>query len=151
MWGILRHLSERIRSPFSAGKLVTDGARGCAFLSAKPTISSRFLASPLLLKLPSGIVSLFKSYFTCCSVLIFWVSIMLWDWDFFPLCGICILSPPFILFGSALQSHSVHFYSSADVTWSNLLVCLLHCSFYSDQLFLFSNVCSTALWTKSKQ
>lgn len=35
---------------------------------------------------------------------------------FFPFCDICILSPPFIPFGSALQSHTVHFYSSADVT-----------------------------------
>lgn len=28
-------------------------------------------------------MSLFKSYFICCSVLIFWASIMLWGWGFF--------------------------------------------------------------------
>lgn len=117
----------------------------------QPASPHRLLASPVLLKVPSGIMSWFKSYLTCCSVLIFWVSIMLWGWGFFPLCDICILSCHFILFSSALQSHTVHFYSSADVTRSNLLFCLLHCSIYSDQLFLFSNVCPTALWTKSKQ
>lgn len=29
------------------------------------------LASPVLLKVPSGILSQFKSYFTCCSVIVF--------------------------------------------------------------------------------
>ena len=97
-WGVISHFSERKRTPLSAGKLVTDWARGCAFLSAKPACSSMLLASPVLLKVPSGILSWFKSYFTCCSVVVFLgqhnaVGLFVF---FFPY-DICVLSPLFIL------------------------------------------------------
>lgn len=69
--GIISQSGEIKLSPFFAGKLVADWVRGCAFPSAKPACSSMFLASPVLLKMLSGILSWFESDFTCCSVIVF--------------------------------------------------------------------------------
>lgn len=155
----MRHnqpLQWKKEEPIFCRKAFTDWVRGYTFLSAKPACSSLLLASPVLPKVPSGILSWFKSCFTSCSVIVFWGqhnAVRVFVGVFFPLWYPCFESS-FYSFGSALQSHSVHFYSYADVTWSNLLFCLLHCSFYFDQLFLFSNVYPTVLrstsWTKLK-
>lgn len=98
----MRHnqpLQWKKEEPIFCRKAFTDWARGYAFLSAKPACSSMLLASPVLLKVPSGILSWFKSYFTSCSVIVFWGqhnAMRLLVGGFFPY-DIHVLSPLFIL------------------------------------------------------
>lgn len=65
------------------------------FLSAQPACSSLLLASPVLLKVPSGILSWFKSCFTCCLVIVFLGQHN--AVGFFYPCDICTSSPLFAL------------------------------------------------------